>query len=79
MRAYPHAFLYTILFLASCCARVNAEYGIIDEELPRGQKGRGADIARESPGLEQAILNYLEAKLVYDQAELLVEGSGKGS
>lgn len=77
MRAYLQALFYAILFVASCCARVNAESGMLNEELPRGQKGRGADISRESPGLEQAILNYLEAKLVYDQAKILVEDAEK--
>lgn len=77
MRTYPHALLSIILFLASCFTRGNAEYGVLKQEMPRGQKGRGADIARVSPGLEEAIVNYQEAKLVYDQAELLVREAEK--
>lgn len=63
--------LYSI-FLIVFVTLVNAQ-----PDLPRGQKGRGGDIARESPGLEQAIINYEEAKMLMEEAELLVRDAEK--
>lgn len=65
--------LYTILLLSF--GLVNAQPQ--DSDLPRGQKGRGGDIARESPGLEEAIINYEEAKMLVEEAELLVRDAEK--